>query len=246
MDSSRITAEYRSQDARRFLAGLIGLEVFFAAVHIFIFVGPGVPWDIVRLLFDLDGEVTLPTWFATVQLFSIGAVFLLTAGANKIEEDSLSAVLALGGLFFLYLSADEGGGIHERITQIVEQRRLTSLLFPDERGGWILVYAMGGAIFLLTAGLYLWRPLQMIWHRFTRESLLILGGFGTIVVGAVGFEIVSYLLLHSGAMDELYHLEVAMEEFLEMAGASVILYATVEMAATLCSDASTRTSRSQT
>lgn len=236
MGTSYITIPYRSQGAAKLLVGLIGLEVFFAVAHVFIFVWPGVPWDIFRLLLDLDNEVAVTTWFATVQLFFIGAVLLITAWTNKEESHALSATLALGGLLFVFLSADEGGAIHERVNLIIEERELDALLFPGDHGGWISVYAVLASVFLLGAGVYFWRPLRWIWQRFTRECLIIFGGFATIVLGAVGFEIISYLFLRSGSTPELYQLEVAIEEFLEMAGASIILYAVLEMAAPLCSE----------
>jgi len=237
----RISLTYSTRDAARLLAGLIALDIFFAAAHLFIFVGPGFPWKIVRILFDLDNEVALTTWFATVQLFAIGAVFLLAARTNRARDDSLRAVLFLAGLVFVFLSADEGGGIHERITLIMRDRGLDSLLFPGNHGGWIAVYTVAGSIFVLASGVYLQAPLMQIWRRFSRESLLILGGFGAIVLGGVGLEITTYLFLRSDSMADLYHLEVAIEECLEMAGGSVILYAALEMAAVRCSEEAPRT-----
>lgn len=91
-------------------------------------------------------------------------------------------------------------------------------------------------VFLLVAGFYLLRPLLRTWKQFTWESLLILGGFAVLVGGAVGFEVLVYLYVEPESMPDLYHLEIAIEEFLEMAGASIILYAAVEMTATLCSE----------
>lgn len=106
-------------------------------------------WAIVRGLLSLEKEWALTTWFSTVQLFTIGAVLLLTAWARKRaykHKDHLPpAVLILGGLLFVFLSADEGGGIHERTTLIIEDRGWDSLLFPGGHGGWISVYAAGGS-----------------------------------------------------------------------------------------------------
>jgi len=96
--------------------------------------------------------VALTTWFATVQLFAIGVVFLLAARANRERAGSQRAGLFLAGLVFAFLSADEGGGIHERITLIMEERGLDTLLFPGNHGGWIAVYVVAGSIFVLAAG----------------------------------------------------------------------------------------------
>lgn len=227
---------YRSRDAVRLLVGLIGIEILFATAHILLWViWPDAPVSFLRFLLDLDEEVALGTWFATVQLFVVGGVLLFATWANK-RDSSLNTVLLLGGLLFIYLSADEGAGIHERITLAMLHHGVDILVpFPGEHGAWILVYSALAAPILCVFGFYLYNPLREIWHRFRWESIVFLGGFATIVVGAVGFEIVSYLFLRSDSSpDFLYQLEVAVEELLEMAGASVILYAALEMSASLC------------
>jgi hypothetical protein len=76
-------------------------------------------------------------------------------------------------------------------------------------------------------------------------GLIFLGGFATIVAGAVGGEIIWLLFLVEEQGSALYHLEVAAEEFLEMVGASIILYATIEIAAALCSQRTARESRAR-
>jgi hypothetical protein len=237
-EASHITVKYRSRDAVKLLIGLLGLEALLATAHIFLWViWPDAPVSFVRFLLDLDEEVALGTWFATVQLFVIGGVLLFASWANK-DDRSLSAVLLLGGLLFTLLSADEGARIHERITFFMREHDVEVLNpFPGEHGAWILVYAALALLLLPMVGFCLRNPLCRIWQRFRWESVVFLGGFATIVVGAVGFEILSYLFLRSeSSPDFLYHLEVAIEEGLEMAGASVILYAALEMSASLCSE----------
>jgi hypothetical protein len=41
--ADHITFRYRSRDATRLLLGLIGLDIFFAAAYVFMFVWPGIP-----------------------------------------------------------------------------------------------------------------------------------------------------------------------------------------------------------
>lgn len=234
--ADHITFRYRSRDATRLLLGLIGLDIFFAAAYVFMFVWPGIPPEphVARNLFSLTGELSLPTWFATVQLFAIGAVLLLTARMSNRESRFSSIVLGLGGLLFLFLSADEGGGIHERIAQVIRTEEIEPLLFLGGWGSWIPAYALAGLILSVVTGVCLRRPLWRTWQRFPRLSLIFLGGFATIVAGAVGGEIIWLLFLVEEQGSALYHLEVAMEELLEMVGASIILYATVEIGAALC------------
>jgi hypothetical protein len=237
-EASHVAVRYRSRDAVRLLLGLLGLEVFLAIAHILLWViWPNAPVSFVRFLLSLDEEVALGTWFATVQLFVIGGVLLFASWINK-DDRSLNPVLLSGGLLFVFLSADEGARIHERITFFMREHDVEVLNpFPGEHGAWILVYAALALLLLPMVGFYLRNPLRRIWKRFGWESIVFLGGFATIIVGAVGFEILSYLFLRSeSSPDFLYHLEVAIEELLEMAGASVILYATLEISAPLCSE----------
>ena len=69
-----------------------------------------------------------------------------------------------------------------------------------------------------------------MWQHFKPEAGVAAVGAAVYVGGAVGLEVVSYLLLASGVPADLYLLEVAVEEFLEMAGVSVILYAVLRFA----------------
>lgn len=233
-ETSQITVEYRSQDAARLLASLVVLEVLFATAHIFLFVWPGLSLETFQAILRLNGETTLGTWFSTIQLFSIGAVLLLTSWANEREDSFPHNVFILIGFVFVYLSADEGGGIHERIEAYVKSSGLDSLLLTGNAGGWISIYAFTGLIFFVFFAYLIGNSLFRIWQRLTLECLFFIGGFLVIVIGGVGFETLFYIYLDPGT--KMYHLETAIEEFLEMAGASIILYATLEIAATLCSE----------
>jgi len=102
MDTTQIRITYRSEDAKKLLIGLIGLEVLFAASYIFMFAWPGVPSmpRAVLQLLDLNLEASLPTWFATVQLAAIGAVLLFAGWVCKRRGNFPPSVMILGGLFF--------------------------------------------------------------------------------------------------------------------------------------------------
>jgi len=52
-------------------------------------------------------------------------------------------------------------------------------------------------------------------------------GMGFVVLGGVGLEAIGYQFLRSGSTPLLYSAEVALEEFLEMSGASVTLYGAI-------------------
>jgi len=52
---------------------------------------------------------------------------------------------------------------------------------------------------------------------------------GFFLLGGVGLEAIGYQFLRSGSTPLLYSAEVALEEFLEMSGASITLYGTILM-----------------
>ena len=126
----------------------------------------------------------------------------------------------------------EGG--FERIAQVIRTAEIEPLLFLGGWRSWIPAYALVGGLLIVIAGLYLRRPLREFGNRFPRKTLIALGGIVTLVVGGAGIEMIWFPYSDQGSA--LYHLEVAIEEFLEMAGASIVLYAALEIAAALCSE----------
>ena len=64
-----------------------------------------------------------------------------------------------------------------------------------------------------------------IWLRHKKECTIFAYGFLTLFFGAVILEILSYQYLRTPEMQNWYLLEVALEEGMEMLGASIMLYA---------------------
>ena len=179
---------------------------------------------IVHRLFDMDGEQNIPAWFSSVQLFAIGLVFLLKIFDTNPTPAIPRYFLLLVGLGFIFLSADEAAGIHEQISQSLN--KFGGL--PGFKGGhgyWVAVY---GAI-AVTLALSNLRPAWNMWTQYRRASTYIAVGMSLIVAGAMGLEIISYQFLRDGDAPMLYMLEVAGEEFLEMAGASVVLCGALQL-----------------
>lgn len=225
-----INIEYTSQDLKRLLVGLISLEVLFFVAHFVVFFGVSEPWRIARLLFNLDAEESFPTWFSSVQLFTVGGVLLLAAWANQHKEDLPSWVLAAGGVLFFFLSADEGSVIHERISLILSERVPVTFPIPP----WIILYAILGTLVLVAFTPYLLK----IGKQFPRASLIALGGGIALIGGTAGLETLFKLYLDVKSMPVLSQVEIATEELLEMLGGSIILYAALSISGRLCSRAS--------
>lgn len=156
----------------------------------------------------LSREANIPTWFSTVLLFSIAA----TAFANHRLEGGGAPADRLRRRFWLivaiafaYFSLDEAAQLHEMIDNL-------------SRGAhkWVFFYAPFAAAFFLICVYYL------IWvRRDDRQlQLWIVGGMAVYIGGGLGAEYISHISYFAPAMQ---HVEVLIEEGMEMIGASMVL-----------------------
>jgi len=210
------------KEARKLLAGLIVFEFILVAIYLLIhIVGDSLSWGPLRGLFDLDSEIAIPTWFSAI--LSVVAAAVLFAIAKNNQQKSLlpSSYLTAGGIVLVFLSADDSAVIHERITVIAKQLDLNFIIFKGGHGTWIYIYAILGVVALFLS----MRALRVLWSHFRREFWIMLCAVFIFLAGAVGLEIYSYWFLRSETVTTLYEIEVAIEEFLEMGGVSLFLYA---------------------
>lgn len=171
-------------------------------------------------LLDLDAEQTIGSWFSSCQLLLI-SVFLLVNNFREPSPNPTSCkFLTLIGLGFMFLSLDESASIHESTSALL-QHVTWMPRFKDEQGLWIPVYAVIGlSLIWLTR-----KSLFEIWLRHKKECTIFTYGFLTLLFGAVVLEIISYQYLRAPNLYNWYLIEVALEEGLEMLGASIMLYA---------------------
>jgi hypothetical protein len=218
-----LSIRLRRRDARTILFILLGVEAVLAIAYLEAHViDVGLPWGPFRAWINLDGDVSLPAWFSAMQLFAVGALWGMAAYVNRHREQVSSAFLAAVGMGFVFLSADEGSMIHERITLAAKMLGADALLIRGH-GAWISIYGTAAVGALLLAG----RHLRRLWAHNARPVLL--GGLGAAVYvgGAVGVEVLGYLVLGHGAAPRLAAVQVLVEESLEMVGVSLILYGTL-------------------
>jgi len=195
------------------LFNLILVLLYLISNHIFM-----VPSYRIRLLFDLDGETNIPTWFSSAQLFSLFVLSVIYS--IQIENKHLSNFYLSIGLVFLFFSADETAMIHEGITVFFNKLSIHSF-FPKAHGMWILVYS----IILIILGFIFWKGLLAFWNEKTGRAIFIIGAV-VFVVGGVGFEVLGYYLsLHQRVESMLHIIEVTAEESFELLGQSLMIYA---------------------
>lgn len=173
-------------------------------------------------LIDLDAEGNLPAWFSSFQLALIAIAFwALAARFRATQRPSRRFLRACSG-FFMLLSIDESALLHERITESLGSRYLdwVPVYVSDHPGNAVIC-----ALILVACMAAVFPHLRGLWQMSPRLSLIAAAGGVIYVTGAAVLESVGYRMLSAGSTLSFYRAEVAAEEFFEMMGASLILYA---------------------
>lgn len=172
---------------------------------------------------DLDGERNLPTWYASQKLFVIGALFLWAAWSCRQQRVPRAWLLGILGAVFLGFSADEAIGLHEQLAFIVDRWLLpggdrTKTAF-SQTGIWMFVLVIP----LLAALLWTVTALERLWSD--RGVTALLGAGLVLFLGGV----FSDVLINFAASHHHRSLQIFVEELLEMAGATTILWGALRL-----------------
>jgi hypothetical protein len=211
----------------RWLA-IIVVALAVAAV-VMAFLGPDEPsglvgetLDSVHRLFNPDLEANLATWFST-GLLLVGA--LLTALVAKTKVNSNDALryhwIGLSAVVLL-MSIDEAAQIHEMLIKPTQE-----LLGAGEGTGWVwTIPALVVVVLFIIASVRLVRAQS----QHTRRLLIL--AFGLFFLGAFGVEAIGGILFGSDRSLG-FELAAAVEEFFEMSGAVVFIYAILGVLASM-------------
>ncbi|WP_243372007.1 hypothetical protein [Geotalea sp. SG265] len=213
-----IEFRYTTREAVNILKTLILCETAIVSIYLLSYL-LGRPSFTIHALFDLDGEACIPAWFSSMQLFMTGALLWLASRSCRREKPS-PLFLKLASAGFIYISADEAAMIHERVGTVLKS--LPHVPSIHGHGAWIPFYVIAGLFFVLVMG----RHFYFLWRDFRRELIWVLGGMAVFLFGALGMEVIGDLL-RSGSLEDasrFYVLEVAIEEFCEMSGMSVVFH----------------------
>lgn len=168
------------------------------------------------LWFDLDREQSVGAWFSSAQLLAIGAVLALTplpaAGAGAPARWFVRLLAAA----FVFLSMDESIGVHEALSMFLRPRTPGLVL------GWMPVYLVGAALALVVAGPQFLR----LWRGYPAAAATFAIGAAVFAGGGLMLELVGFALNAS-----VLPLQIVLEEYAEMAGASIMLCAVLDFRA---------------
>lgn len=194
----------------RGIIGLIGIEAGLALTYLAVVLQNGRSTP----LLDFNGLRSLPSLLQAAHLFTIGGlcVFLLLNRHRMAHPISsfLPTVLALLCFF---------GGLDEMFKIHLEFRQFN----------WEIIYLS----LLLAIPILGWRDLQIIWRHYRSTVRWVLMGLAVFLVGGFGAEmlkeaIASEITARSSSTRLLFlveHLRITIEEFAELFGETLILYA---------------------
>jgi len=166
-------------------------------------------------LFNFNNENNIPTLYSTILLLFACALLLIITIAHKRNGSAYLSWFGLA-LIFLYLSIDETAMIHEHFSKPVRESLNTSGVFYY---AWIIPYGIALIVFAIVY-------LKFLINLPKNIMILFVTSGATFVSGAIGFEMLGgrYFELHN-KNDLIFSLFYTCEEFLEMLGIAIFIYA---------------------
>jgi small-conductance mechanosensitive channel len=159
---------------------------------------------VLKDMFSLDEEGTIPTMFSSIALLLISIVCLFIYKETASEAHNRGGFWLMMALLYCFLALDEGVGIHERIEGYSGVK-------------WVYIYMpFCGIVFALIC-----RFLLINEKSNSAVSRLIIGGLIVFFIGAAVAELISHL--YRPLPYKLQQLEHLTEEGLEMLGAAIVL-----------------------
>ena len=184
------------------------------AMYVFNFWMGQPSWNLTRLI-DLDGEGNLPTWFSNFLWICVAGATLHLAVALERQGRIQSQFWKFAGVVFLCLSMDEIAQLHEKLGQAINNK-LVPVHF--HWSPWVVLL---GPFLLLAAAVFL----NMIYRQLRNDSKVCKKVFGGLIlfIFAAYFLDLSVFFFNRNLHPNLYFGEVALEEYLEMLGAILVL-----------------------
>lgn len=202
-----------------FITCIVMLCLNLIGVYFKLYLGENWFWsNAIYFFFDASREGSFQTIFSTLLLIT-AAVIVGLIGLMLDRKHPTRKYWFVLGILFSFLALDESLTIHEQFNKLRP-------VVNDESGffyySWIIPYL--GLVIL--AGLFFFRFLLLLPPDI--RNLFIISGV-VYVGGAIGFEALEgYVVSHGGPESLNDKLLCAVEEFLEMSGVTLFIYATLK------------------
>jgi hypothetical protein len=168
------------------------------------------------VILNLNTEGNIPSWYSAMKLLLVALCAYFLGRLIVLYDRAAGTFILLFASGFLYMSVDEGAALHEKLGSNID-KLLTFVDLPPVTGLWV-AYLAPPLLFALIAG-----------FTYLRKRLLVPPGI--IVIGIAGL----IILIAAAFSDMLFGtplatpLQVAGEEFGEMLGVTLILWATMAL-----------------
>ncbi|MGD1809492.1 hypothetical protein ACP6PL_29225 [Dapis sp. BLCC M126] len=165
---------------------------------------------------NVDGEYTIPSLFSSFNLI-FSSVLLGLISRKKLQNQDKYTRKWIGlSVIFFYLALDETISLHEQLIH-----PLRKLL--NATGIFYYTWVIPGLILVIAVTLIYWKFVQALPPKI--KYLFFLSGI-FYVGGAIGMEMINgyYAYLYDSEMF-VYEILVTIEEFFEMLGIAVFIYA---------------------
>ncbi len=167
-----------------------------------------VPW-LLRQLFDVDEEDSIPTRYSSSALICASVLVFLISLRKRADHDKWASYWFSIGIALLVLSLDEIAGLHETLNTAIEM-------------SWTIP-ALG--LLIVIGGMYV----RFMWHLPAQTLLLFLAAAAIFLTGAVGVEFATDWYDEKDLLDTLeYNSWTAVEEGLEMSGVVLLIHALID------------------
>lgn len=182
------------------------------------------PFDWFSDFIDIDNENNLPAWYSAIQLFILSIFLGIFAIDFSDSKNQLTRLVWFVPLLFLFMSLDEIAMIHETLGEYSDfllaggSRRNTPFRVT---GIWMFLFGIPVFILLTAMIFYLKQKFNNIPGVIKKYYL----GLIVYVGSAAGIEIFSNFYRSGSA----YLTQVCIEEFGEMLGVTILLWATLEL-----------------
>ena len=178
-----------------------------------------------RSFLGLGYEANPPTWWASMLLALIALCLFVLASKPFVEHPAVKPLrwgLVGAGVIFTYMSMDEMGTIHERISIAMKAAYGSAgahwyvpnlRIFP----AWVVLWAF---MILVVVGLVVYLP--RLYRLWPTELWIVVAGMVAYAVGALVFE--RYAEIIHLTEPTLLFIQQGVEETLEMVGPTIVLY----------------------
>jgi hypothetical protein len=203
-----------------FLVLLVTIDLLFMALNAASIIVINGVYDI----FYMGAEANLPTWWSSAKLLLAGLCFLAVA-FRTCRSGATAFWMALLGLAFVAMSADEVSSMHEWVGSRLDGASRDATAF-HHTGLWFVVVGVPFIVVMVIVLRKLWAALDAV--PCTPRRLVL--GLALLLCGALMIEALGNFTFPPEGMEgnafarSLYLYSVVMEEGIEMIGSSVLLW----------------------